>query len=143
MMMLGQNQQKLYYALQDTEIPVYERDENGNIIYYEDADGNKIPLETGETETGYGKPVMFFGNIAMSGGESEAVEYGLDLSQYSAVLVTDKGLIPIDETSRIWHTTEPVVDENGYADEFSSDYMVVKLSPSLNVDKYVLKKVVK
>lgn len=143
MMMLGQNQQKLYYSLRDTEIPVYERDEYGNIIYYEDSEGNKIPLETGETEIGYGKPVKFFGNIAMSGGESEAVEYGLDLSQYSAVLVTDKGLIPIDETSRIWHTTEPVVDENGYADEFSSDYMVVKLSPSLNVDKYVLKKVVK
>lgn len=143
MMMLGQNQQKLYYSLRDTEIPVYERDEYGNIIYYEDSEGNKIPLETGETEIGYGKPVKFFGNIAMSGGESEAVEYGLDLSQYSAVLVTDKGLIPIDETSRIWHTTEPLVDENGYADEFSSDYMVVKLSPSLNVDKYVLKKVVK
>ena len=143
MMMLGQNQQKLYYSLRDTEIPVYERDEYGNIIYYEDSEGNKIPLETGETEIGYGKPVKFFGNIAMSGGESEAVEYGLDLSQYSAVLVTDKGLIPIDETSRIWHTTEPVVNENGYADEFSADYMVVKLSPSLNVDKYVLKKVVK
>lgn len=142
-MMLRQNMQKMHYALQDTEIPVYERDEDGNIIYYEDSEGNKIPLETGETKIGYGKPVKFWGNISMSGGESEAVEYGLDLSQYSAVLVTAKGVLPINESSRIWHTTAPVVDENGYADEFSADYVVVKLSPSLNVDKYVLKAVVK
>lgn len=141
--MLAQNMQKMHYALQDTEIPIYERDEEGNIIYYEDEDGNKIPLETGETEIGYGKPVEFFGNISMSGSEAEAREYGLDLSQYSAVLVTSKGMLPLTETSRIWHNTEPVVDENGYADEFSADYTVVKLSPSLNVDKYVLKAVVK
>lgn len=132
---LTKNKQKMYYALQIGEVPIYD--------YYTDSDGNKIPLETGEYKIGYGEPVEFFGNIAMSGGESEAVEFGLDLSQYSAVLITDKELLPIDETSRIWHTTEPKMNEDGTVDEFSADYTVVKLSPSLNVDKYVLDKVVK
>lgn len=132
---LTKNKQKMYYSLQIGEVPDYE--------YYTDSDGNKIPLETGEYKIGYGEPVEFFGNIAMSGGESEAVEFGLDMSQYSAVLIVDKGLLPIDETSRIWHTTEPVMNDDGTVDEFTADYTVVKLSPSLNVDKYVLKKVVK
>lgn len=143
MMMLEQNKQKMYYALQDAEIPIYERDEDGNIIYYTDRDGNKIPIETGETDIGYSKPVEFFGNIAMSGGESEAVEFGLNVGDYSAVLVVDKGKLPIDETSRIWHTTGPKVDKKGIVDEYSADYTVAKVSPSLNVDKFVLKAVVK
>ena len=53
MMTLEANKQKLYYALQEKEIPVYEKDDEGNIIYYEDNEGNKIPIETGETELGY------------------------------------------------------------------------------------------
>lgn len=143
MMMLLQNKQKMYYALQDEEIPIYERDKDGNIIYYTDKDGNKIPLETGDTEIGYREPVEFFGNIAMSGGESEAVEFGLNVGDYSAVLVMGKGELPIDETSIIWHTSEPKKDKRGMVDEHSADYTVVKVSPSLNVDKYVLKAVVK
>lgn len=155
MMMLESNKQKMYYSLLDSEIPVYERDEDGNIIYqsYIDSDGNeiffldengeKIPVETGDTELSYSDPVEFFGNIAMSGGESEAVEFGLDVGDYSAVLVVDKGMLPIDETSLIWHTTEPKIDKNGMIDEHSADYTIVKISPSLNVDKFVLKAVVK
>ena len=139
---LQKNKQKMYYALQIGEAPVYETDEDGNIVYIE-VDGEQVPVETGETKIGYGEPVEFFGNIAMSGSESKVVEYGLDLSQYSAVLVVEKGTLPIDETSRIWHTTEPKINPDGTADESSADYTVVKASPSLNVDKYVLQKVVK
>lgn len=143
MMMLDSNKQKMYYALQIGEVPVYQKDDDGNTIYYTDSEGNKIPLETGEYRIGYGKPVEFFGNIAMSGGESEAVEFGLNLGDYSSVLITDKDYIPLNETSQIWHTTEPVMNDDGTVDEFTADYTIVKLSPSLNVDKYVLKKVVK
>lgn len=139
---LAKNKQKMYYALQIGEVPVYETDADGNIIYIT-VDGEKIPVETGETKIGYGNPVEFFGNIAMSGGESEAVEFGLNLGDYSAVLVVDKGLLPIDETSRIWHTTEPTMNADGTVDEFTADYYVVKVSPSLNVDKFVLQKVIK
>ena len=135
MRMLNRNKQKMHYALYGKEVPIYD--------YYTDSEGNKIPLDTGETKITYENPVEFFGNIALSGGESEAVEFGLNLADYEAVLVMAKNTLPIDETSRIWHNTEPAYNEDGTVSEFSADYTVVKVSPSLNVDKFVLKKVVK
>lgn len=135
MRMARANKQKMHYALYGKEVPIYD--------YYTDSEGNKIPLDTGETKITYENPVKFFGNIALSGGESEAVEFGLNLADYEAVLVMAKNTLPIDETSRIWHNTEPTYNEDGTVNEFSADYTVVKVSPSLNVDKFVLKKVVK
>ena len=132
---LNKNKQKMYYANQDREVPITE-------TYYDD-EGNAYELDTGETELVYGEPIEFYGNIAMSGGEAEAQEYGLSLSDYEAILVVSKNTLLIDETSRIWHTSEPTNDDKGYTDEYSADYRIVKISPSLNFDKYVLKKVVK
>lgn len=132
---LNKNKQKMYYANQDREVPITE-------TYYDD-EGNAYELDTGETELVYGEPIEFYGNIAMSGGEVEAQEYGLSLSDYEAILVVSKNTLLIDETSRIWHTSEPTNDDKGYTDEYSADYRIVKISPSLNFDKYVLKKVVK
>lgn len=135
MRMARVNKQKMHYALYGKEVPIYD--------YYTDNEGNKIPLDTGETKITYENPVEFFGNIALSGGESEAVEFGLNLADYEAILVVAKNTLPIDETSRIWHNTEPTYNEDGTVNELSADYTVVKVSPSLNVDKFVLKKVVK
>lgn len=132
---LVKNAQKMYYANQDKIVPIYE--------YYEDADGNRYPLDTGETKLVYGPPVEFYGNIAMSGGEAEAQEFGLNLADYEAVLLVGKNTLPITETSLIWHNTKPVKDSDGNTDEYSADYRIVKISPSLNYDKYVLKKIVK
>lgn len=143
MMTLDINKQKMYYANQDSVVPIYERDEDGNIIYYEDEEGNGYPLESGDTKLVYGEPIEFYGNIAMSGGEAEAQEFGLNLADYEAVLLVGKNTLPLTETSRIWHTNEPTKDGNGYTDEYSADYRIVKISPSLNFDKYVLQKVVK
>ena len=144
MMTLNINKQKMYYANQDKIVPIYETDEDGNIIYYEDSDGNEYPLETGMTKVVYGEPVEFKGNIALSSsGEAQSVEYGLDMSSYSAVLVLDRELIPLKESSLIWYENEPRNDKDGNVDEESADYRVVKVSPSINVDKYLLEKVVK
>lgn len=98
MRLLEKNKQNLKYALQVGEVPIYERDEDGNIIYIE-VDGQKVPVETGETEVGYSNPIDFRGNIAMSGGEAEAKSFGVDISEYDAVLLMEKDRIPIDETS--------------------------------------------
>ena len=152
---LNKNKQKMYYALQTGTEPEYKTDDDGNIeydyyldgdgnkIYYVDDEGNKTPLYTGHTRLVYSEPVEFQGNIALSGGESQAVEFGLNLGDYSAVLVCEKSEIPITETSRIWHTTEPKTYPDGTADENTADYTVVKVSPSINVDRYVLQKIVK
>ncbi len=163
---LRRNKQKMYYSNLIGTAPIYETDDDGNIIYehYEDSDGNiiyyydengnKIPRDTGQTEMIYFTPQEFFANIAMSGGEAEAVEYGLSTEAYQAVVVLAKGSVPLKEGSLIWHTSpveyeyggsEIEVEVNGETVKttdpkaVSSDYMVLKSSPSLNVDKFVLK----
>ena len=133
---LNKNTQKMYYANQDRVVPIYE--------YYEDEEGNLIPLDTGETKLVYGEPIEFKGNISLSnGGEVEVQEFGLDIGAYSAILVTNKNYINLSETSLVWHSTEPTKDIDGNTNEFSADYRVVKVSDSLNVSKYALQKVVK
>lgn len=132
---LNKNKQAMYYANQDRRVPVYE-------IYY-DEDGKEYKLDTGETKLVYGDVVKFKGNIAMSGGEAEAREYGLNLADYEAILIVPKNTLPITETSLIWHDTEPTKNAEDYTDEYTADYRIVKISPSLNYDKYILKKVVK
>lgn len=145
MMTLAQNQQKMYYALQVGQVPIYQTDEEGNIVYYKDNEGNSYPLETGEYEMGYDLPVEFFGNIAMSGGETETKEYGIDVSQYDSILVVEKGKLPIAETSLIWFqeevgykdTEKTIVDGN------TATFRVLAVKPSLNVTKYVLGRITK
>ena len=133
---LNKNTQKMYYANQDRVVPIYE--------YYEDEDGNMIPLDTGETKLVYGEPIEFKGNISLSNsGEVNTQEYGLNLGDYSAILVVGKDYIPLSETSLIWYENEPTKDIDGNTNEFSADYRVVKVSDSLNVSKYALQKVVK
>ena len=136
--------QPMKYALQDGRVPIYERDENGDIVYIE-VDGEKIPVETGEYETGYSAPVDFMGNISMSGGEAEAKEFGMDIGDFDAVIVLEKDAIPITETSIIWHTS-PVKykdEQNTIVDSKSADYTVKRVSPSLNFTKVLLQRIVK
>ena len=144
-MTLQSNKQAMKYSLQGERVPIYETDENGNIIYYTDSDGNKIPMETGEYTTGYSQPVSFDGNIAMSGGEVDSVEFGIDVSGYDETLVVDKGIIPIDETSLIWHTSEVEYKdaEKTIVDENTADYKVIAVKPSLNTIKYILGRITK
>ena len=85
-MTLASNKQKMYYSLQDGQIPIYESytDEEGNIIYITDDDGNKI--ETGETTIGYTKPVEFKANITNKLNEVVWQDYGIDDSTNYAQL---------------------------------------------------------
>lgn len=141
MMMLNQNKQNLYYALLIGEQPVYELDEDGNpIIEYVDDEGNIYYRETGETERVYSEPVSFLANISMSSGESQTQEYGVDISNYDAIMLVDKSELPITETSIIWHTSSvgyrDALETN--VDEFTADYRVLAIKPSLNNVKYIL-----
>ena len=138
---LKKNQQLLYYSTYSNEIKVYQRDENGDIVYIE-VDGEQIPVEIG-TVAGYSNPASFYANIAMSGGEAEAKEYGFDVGAYEAVLVTMDKSLPISETSRIWHTSAPQYGSDGMVDGDSADYSVLAVKPSLNGMKYLLKKLPK
>ena len=139
---LRKNKQTMYYALLDKTQQIYERDECGNIIYIE-INGVQVPVETGEKELVYGNPVKFRGNISMSGSESKETEYGIDTTDYDAVLMMQLDELPINETSIIWYKS-PIGykdKERTIIDDKSADYVVKKLSPSLNQFKYLLGKV--
>ena len=139
---LNKNKQKMKYSIKGERKPIYETDSDGNIIYYEDEEGNRIPIETGSYTSGWNVPVDFKGNIAMSGGEAEAREFGLSLADYDAVLVLDKNEVPLEEGSLIWHEKEVKFKADGEVDTTSADYTVKKVANSLNSAKYVLKAVV-
>lgn len=152
---LRRNQQKMYYSNLIGEAPNYVLDDGGNkIIDYVDEEGNVYYREEGDAILYYDTPKEFYANIAMSGGEAEAVEYGLSTADYQAVMVLAKGSVPLKEGSLIWHTSPVEYEYGGSKIEVevngevvkttapkavSSDYMVLKSSPSLNVDRFILK----
>ena len=138
---LKKNKQKLYYATYSNEIPVYETDEDGKIKYTE-VDGEQIPIQIG-IMAGYNEPVIFYANIAKSGGEAEAMEYGFDIGSYQAVLSSSDMTLPINEMSRIWHMSEPRYNADGSVDGDSADYQVLADKSSLNVRKFLLKQLPK
>lgn len=123
---LKRNQQKLYYATYDNRIPLY--DENHDF--------------TGEYTTGYSKPVVFYANISPARGDSSDEVFGKSLD-YTKSIVTCQKDLPIDEYSRIWMETEPVVNEDGTADGDSADYAVVQVARSLNSVSYAVKRLAK
>ena len=144
---LKRNQQKLYYAeLLGSEV-LYALDEDGNkIVSY--VDNTVTPPvtyyeELGTTEEHYSEPVPIEANIAQSNGDMVEREYGLSEGSYSAILVTEKDKYPITKTCLIWHETEPQVDKDGYAIPSSADYSILSINKSLNVDKFILGKVLK
>lgn len=79
----------------------------------------------------------------MSGGESEAKEYGYDIGAYEAVLVTTDKTLPLDELSRIWYNSEPKFNADGTVDGDSADFSVLAIKPSINTLKVLLKKIAK
>lgn len=140
---LLKNKQKMKYALQNAEIPIYQTDEDGNILYYEDSEGNKIPLETGETEIGFSEPVSFLANINNKLDEVAWREYGIDNSTNYAQIVASKNVLPLKAGSIIWKKSEV-----GYKDEAqmivdstTCDYVVKGIADEgLLVDLFLLQK---
>ena len=143
---LKKNKQKLYYSLLIGESPNYVLDEHGQKIVDYESGGVTYYKETGTKVLIYSEPVMFDGNIALSGSDVTRQEFGVSDDRYEAVLVTNKNLLPITETSLLWYQTEPQTKNiNGgiCADDTTADYKVLRVIPSLNNDRYILAKVVK
>lgn len=137
------NKQRMAYALYLGKEPKYKLDENGDkVISYVSSDGIVYYEEEGERET-YSDAEFFEGHISMSGGEVGFAEYGVNNGDYSAVLLVEKNSLPIDETSLIWFETIPDYDDEEKIIPTTADYRVVKKSPSLNLDKFILQKIVK
>lgn len=150
--MLDINKQSMKYSQQGQRMTIYEKDDDGNIKYYIDSDGNKIPM-IAEEKVGFSKPVNFKANIAFSGGEAKTEEFGFDAADYDAIMLTDKNEFPLKKGDLIWldsevtyidedtETVDEIVDE--IVDETSADFTIVGVKPALKSTKYVLKAVVK
>lgn len=137
---LRKNKQSMKYSLQIGEVPIYQTDEDGNIMYYVDSDGNKIPLETGETQIGYSDPVPFLANINNKLDEVTWREYGVDDTTKFAQLVVQKDSLPLQVGSIIWKKSE-VEYKDGMIDETSCDYTVKGVADEgLSVDLFLLQR---
>lgn len=139
--MLDINKQAMKYALQGQTITVYEKDEDGNLKFYETEDGEKIYYT--HEEIGFSEPVDFRANISFDGGEAQSKEYGFNTADFDTVLLTDRGEYPFKKGDVIWLDSEPTKDENGLVDSTSADFTIVGVKPSLYTVKYMLKAVVK
>lgn len=137
MTQLDQNKQTLYYANYEDEIPVYEYDDDGNILTTI-VDGEEVECMT--YIDGYSKPTEFEANISFNSGDTALAEYGLDTSDYNAIISAEKGVLPFDEKTLIWHTSAPIYDEHDVVKAESADYRVVAIKTSLNEERFILKK---
>lgn len=142
---LRRNKQTLYYALYKGSEPIYRVDEDGNrVVVYMD-NSTDPPTEYYDEigrEDVYENPVKFKGNIALTSGDSQVSDFGVNIADYEAVLLMPKNSTPITETTLIWQNNEPTVDANGHPDISTADFRVIKKKPSLNEDRFVLAKVV-
>ncbi|MBS6466688.1 MAG: site-specific DNA-methyltransferase [Clostridium sp.] len=79
--MLRINKQKMKYSLQGKRIEVYERDQDGNIKFYESDSGEKIPLIKKEV-VGFSEPTIFYANISNKLSEVLAKQFGIALYEW-------------------------------------------------------------
>lgn len=130
---LKKNKQIVYYALKIEK----EAEESEEKII---VDGVEVSVDEGDYRIWYSIPEEFSANISFSSGDTQDVEFGLDISGYDAIIVTDLKALPITETSLIWFETEPPTAEN---DGSTADYSVIAVRHSLNYTKAILKRRVK
>lgn len=139
--MLDINKQAMKYSLQGQTITVYEKDEDGNLKFYETEDGEKIYYT--HEKIGFSEPVDFKANISFSGGEAQSKEYGFDTADFDAILLTDRNMLPVQKGDLIWLNSKPKYTSDSLVDETSADFTVVGIKPALYSIKYMLKAVVK
>lgn len=118
---LKKNMQKLHYSTYAESIPIYECDENGDIIYIE-VDGERIPAVAGEV-AGYNAPIEWNANISAGKGAAEEAVFGKDIDFTRSISTTDTK-IPIDELALFWTDSEVGYREDGTVDPDSADYKV-------------------
>lgn len=143
---LLKNKQKMKYALQIGEVPIYQTDEDGNIIYYTDSEGNKIPLETGEKEIGYSEPIEFFNGISGKLSEVLVEAFGINDTSLYAEMDYSANEYPFKAGTLIWKKSDIKYKdaEETIIDPASADYEVVGIiDESKNFWNCLLKRVLK
>lgn len=142
-MALDINKQSMKYSQYGEKVTIYQRDDDGNILYYTTSEGEKIPLED-RTEIGYSKPVSFKANISNKLSEALMKEFGIDDSTNYCQIVTDKGYLPLKTGDLIWKKSAVGDDDENNVDKTTADYVVKGVADEgLTVDLYLLQKIVR
>ena len=110
---LKRNTRKLWYSNYKEKVPIL--DENGD--------------ETGNYDSGYSSPVLFFASLSASKGNAYADMFGTNLD-YTRTLSTVENL-PITEETIIW-SSEPGRNADGTVNEKTADYTVAGIADGLN-----------
>lgn len=133
---LEKNKIKMWYSVLEETENVEEAET------YTDKNGVVHTIGTGTKKPKYSNPISFRANFQQQTGYAEAMEFGINLEDYSGSITTTEDL-GITETSLIWVYNEvkyKTVDNEEVVDEKSADYKVIKVSKNLNQFKYILKK---
>ena len=135
--MLDINKQRMKYSRHGQRVTIYERDDDGEIKYYVDGDGNKIPLIADE-KIGYSE---LYANISNKLSEVLVKEFGIDDSSTYVQIVTDKGYLPLKAGDLVWKKSEVEFDSDNLPEPTSADYTVKGVADE--VDLYLLQKTIK
>ena len=143
---LNKNKQKMYYSMPTgNKIPVYERDEDGNIKYMF-IDGVMVPVESGEYESEYTVPEEFFNGIAGNLSKSVMKAFGIDDSSTYAQMDCVANQYEFGKGAYIWRKSEIKYKdfEEKIVDVSSADYMVENvLDEGLQFWNYLLQRTLK
>ena len=141
--MLDINKQLMKYSQHGQKVTIYEKDDDGNIKYYVDGDGNKIPLIADE-KVGFSEPKEFYANISNKLSEVLVKEFGVDDSSTYVQIVTDKGYLPLKAGDVVWKKSKIGYDDSGLVDSTTADYEVKGVADEgLTIDLFLLQKIVK
>lgn len=136
----------MYYSMPTgNKIPVYERDEDGNIKYMF-IDGVAVPVESGEYEPEYSKPEQFFNGIAGKLSKSVIKAFGIDDSSTYAQMDTLANEYPFEKGTYIWRKSKIGYKdlEKKIVDVSTADYMIENvLDEGLNAWNYLLQRTLK
>lgn len=134
--------QKMYYSQLETQIPIYETDDEGNIIYIIHG-GEKIPKSSGETKAGYSEPISFYNSISGDLTEDEMKAFGGE-KLGNAKMTYRKNEFPFKTGTLIWKDSEILYNVDGTIDTESADYIVMGvLDAGKHFWKCILSKVIK
>ena len=114
--------QKLLIATYHEGEPLYEKDEQGNIIYDTMPDGESVPRQIGETPAGYDEPIEFWNSITGTLTEDELKAFGSE-TQSVAKITYKKEEFTFHVGDLIWHNSEVKYNDE-VVDESSADYRV-------------------
>lgn len=138
-----QNKQKMYYSLYTGTEPVYETDDDGNIVYVT-VDGVPVPVEIGTTEAKYGKPVEFKAVISGHLNEMRMRAWGVDQSSIYSEVTCQKDYLPMQIGMLIWRTSDIQYEDEEKTIPLASsaDYRVMGImDEGLYEDKLLLQRI--